>query len=161
MSTLTHSIHSSNLPITHSEPSQPNIPNSNSFHTNTLTNTLSTLNTPTYTPNTPANTPANTDTGDIPADTTRAYKKRKLMDKTFNLTLQERHAKSLDTFSDLSDSMPVDEELESTTATHTREFPRGSDHSCPCGHLHGPNQGHHHDIHAVGLASEPLLRGPD
>lgn len=30
---------------------------------------------------------------------------------------------------------------------------------CPCGHMHGPGQGDHHDIHAVGLASVPLLRG--
>lgn len=32
---------------------------------------------------------------------------------------------------------------------------------CPCGHLHGPGQGNHHDIHAVGLSDFPLLRGPD
>lgn len=32
---------------------------------------------------------------------------------------------------------------------------------CPCGHLHGSDGGVHHDIHAVGLASVPLLRGPD
>ena len=32
---------------------------------------------------------------------------------------------------------------------------------CPCGHLHGSDGGLHHDIHAVGLASVPLLRGPD
>lgn len=32
---------------------------------------------------------------------------------------------------------------------------------CPCGHLHGPGQSNHHDIHAVGLSDFPLLRGPD
>lgn len=32
---------------------------------------------------------------------------------------------------------------------------------CPCGHMHGPGQGYDHDIHAVGLADVPLLRGPD
>lgn len=32
---------------------------------------------------------------------------------------------------------------------------------CPCGFLHGPGQGDHHDIHAVGLSGVPLLRGPD
>ncbi|KAG5420666.1 hypothetical protein I9W82_002547 [Candida metapsilosis] len=32
---------------------------------------------------------------------------------------------------------------------------------CPCGHLHGPGQGHHEDIGAVGFADFPLLRGPD
>lgn len=32
---------------------------------------------------------------------------------------------------------------------------------CPCGYFHGPDQGTHHDIMAVGLAREPLLRGPD
>ncbi|RCK59329.1 hypothetical protein Cantr_07773 [Candida viswanathii] len=32
---------------------------------------------------------------------------------------------------------------------------------CPCGHMHGPGQGNHHDVHAVGLAPVPLLRGPD
>lgn len=32
---------------------------------------------------------------------------------------------------------------------------------CPCGFLHGPGQGDHFDIHAVGLSDVPLLRGPD
>ncbi|ABN68493.1 predicted protein [Scheffersomyces stipitis CBS 6054] len=32
---------------------------------------------------------------------------------------------------------------------------------CPCGHLHGPGQGHDHDIAAVGFLAEPLLRGPE
>lgn len=32
---------------------------------------------------------------------------------------------------------------------------------CPCGFLHGPGQGDHFDIHAVGLSDAPLLRGPD
>ena len=32
---------------------------------------------------------------------------------------------------------------------------------CPCGHLHGPGQGHHEDIGAVGFADFPLLRGPE
>lgn len=32
---------------------------------------------------------------------------------------------------------------------------------CPCGYLHGPGSDEHHDILAVGLASQPLLRGPD
>lgn len=36
-----------------------------------------------------------------------------------------------------------------------------SNFDCPCGHLHGPGQGHHEDIGAVGFADFPLLRGPD
>lgn len=35
------------------------------------------------------------------------------------------------------------------------------DDECPCGYFHGPGSGHHLDIKAVGLSSEPLLRGPD
>lgn len=36
-----------------------------------------------------------------------------------------------------------------------------SSFDCPCGHLHGPGQGHHEDIGAIGFAHFPLLRGPD
>ncbi|KAI5969656.1 hypothetical protein CANMA_001319 [Candida margitis] len=36
-----------------------------------------------------------------------------------------------------------------------------STYDCPCGHMHGPGQGHHEDIGAVGFADFPLLRGPD
>ncbi|KAK6460113.1 hypothetical protein DFJ63DRAFT_315986 [Scheffersomyces coipomensis] len=32
---------------------------------------------------------------------------------------------------------------------------------CPCGYLHGPGQGHDHDINAVGFSSYPLLKGPE
>ncbi|KAG7662675.1 uncharacterized protein J8A68_003805 [[Candida] subhashii] len=36
-----------------------------------------------------------------------------------------------------------------------------SDYECPCGHLHGPGQGNHHDITCVGLSDHPLLIGPE
>lgn len=32
---------------------------------------------------------------------------------------------------------------------------------CPCGRFHGPGQGYHDDLTAVGLSEFPLLRGPD
>ncbi|KAK6458960.1 uncharacterized protein RJT20DRAFT_132117 [Scheffersomyces xylosifermentans] len=32
---------------------------------------------------------------------------------------------------------------------------------CPCGYFHGPGQGHHHDLKAIGFSSQPLMRGPD
>lgn len=32
---------------------------------------------------------------------------------------------------------------------------------CPCGFFHGPGQGDHHDIKAVGFAEIPLMRGPE
>lgn len=74
------------------------------------------------------------------------------MDKTFNLNIAERNAKSLDNLaSEVSDDMEVENDPKPVKDTK----------SCPCGYLHGPNQGHHHDIYAVGLSSEPLLRGPD
>jgi hypothetical protein len=45
----------------------------------------------------------------------------------------------------LMDSMDVDMETQ----------------GCPCGFLHGPDQGHHVDISAKGFSNVPLLRGPD
>lgn len=51
-----------------------------------------------------------------------------------------------------SDEMEVDE---------ITEMKLQNKFECPCGYLHGPGQGHHDDIHAVGLSNEPLLRGPD
>ncbi|KAG7191710.1 uncharacterized protein KQ657_002846 [Scheffersomyces spartinae] len=32
---------------------------------------------------------------------------------------------------------------------------------CPCGYLHGPGQGDHQDLQAVGFANIPLMRGPE
>lgn len=99
------------------------------------------------------------------------------MAKPFNLNIQPEKAKSLDDLeSVVSDDMELDIPRMSSGAKSlsqnsaysgglTNSPSSGGDSqvmsTCPCGHLHGPNQGNHHDIYAVGLSSEPLLRGPD
>lgn len=54
----------------------------------------------------------------------------------------------------------INEQTTRSSHSDTMEVDSTSD-LCPCGYFHGPDQGTHHDIMAVGLAREPLLRGPD
>ncbi|KAI5948894.1 hypothetical protein KGF57_005087 [Candida theae] len=49
----------------------------------------------------------------------------------------------------------------SHTESKQQQITITSSFDCPCGHLHGPGQGHHEDIGAIGFADFPLLRGPD
>ncbi|CAH6718446.1 hypothetical protein CLIB1444_01S06898 [[Candida] jaroonii] len=59
------------------------------------------------------------------------------------------------------DEMQVDEVDEVDEVDQIDKMEDIHKSECPCGYLHGPGQGHHDDINAVGLSSQPLLRGPD
>lgn len=59
------------------------------------------------------------------------------------------------------ENVDVSNSLASSLSEQMNQDNSASFQDCPCGFLHGPGQGHHHDKQAVGLSSFPLLRGPD
>lgn len=52
------------------------------------------------------------------------------------------------------------EDIENMDVDSVTAYSQPVNDDCPCGYLHGPGD-QHHDITAVGLASVPLLRGPE
>ncbi|EGV66611.1 hypothetical protein CANTEDRAFT_112323 [Yamadazyma tenuis ATCC 10573] len=82
-------------------------------------------------------------------------KKRKMEPRPVNTT-----AMNITQMTD--DCMAIDIPIptESIVDPETDNNSLGIQKECPCGYMHGPGQGDHHDTSAVGLG-DPLLRGPE